>query len=89
MIEEGMGFEPTPSVPEFREALVEVQGSAQTTSTNAATYIDRIDGCPVSCAGIETEAECESFVCCDRIWTDNPDPVHGYCDIDTEYALAG
>ena len=49
-IDARLGFEPSPFVPEFAEALQGVQQSAETISTKAQSYIDQI-----SCAQAATD----------------------------------
>ena len=81
-IEARMGLEPIPFVPAFEEGLRTVQSAAQTISTHTQTYIDQIN-CDVNCLEIESPAECEAFVCC--VWIPSDNPELGYCDIDPEY----
>lgn len=81
-IEARMGVEPSPFVPAYEDGLRIVQSSAQTISTHTQNYIDQIS-CDVNCLAIESPAECESYVCC--VWIPSDNPELGYCDIDPEY----
>jgi hypothetical protein len=81
-IEARMGVEPSPFVPAFEERLRGVQSSAQALSTHTQSYIDQIN-CDVNCLESESPAECEAFVCC--VWIPSDNPELGYCDIDPAY----
>lgn len=83
-IEARLGFEPSP----FRDALVEVRGSAQTISTHAENYIEQIT-CP---GGVEIcyaqelqeQEECGKYACC--TWFGNDNLGAGWCAPNPDYS---
>lgn len=83
-IDARLGVEPSPFLPAFEDSLQSVKGSAQTISNHAEGYIQQIS-CDVDCMAIETRTECEAYVCCVWIATDNLDPDVGSCEFDVNY----
>jgi len=103
IINEVMGFEPTPFIPaftavrnaaqsivnnidestpfdpQFEDALVAVQSSANDIVLISQEYIDDPSGCgDVVCSDFEGNPECEASPCC--VWVISTDGLSGLCN---------